>query len=174
MIGLIALAMLAMAGVAAADSGAAWKSFSSPEGRFTALFPGTPSQQTQQTPTAAGSIATTLYTVTMADAYFGVVVGDYPPEVVSKKPDDLLDGARNGAVSQVGGTLLSEDRISSEGFPGREIKITATRGTQTMIAWDRMYLVKNRLYQAIVVMSVKNEGSKDVRKFLDSFHFTPR
>ncbi len=166
------VASLALAGVAAAQSDAAWKEFSSPEGRFSVLLPGTPQQQSQTQPIAGGSIATNLYIVNVGTGFYGVTVGDYPKEIIAKKAADVhLNDTRDGLLRQVKGELLSEQPISSQGFPGREIKISASRGGKNLVAYDRMFLVDDRLFQALVVVETKDDNSRDIRKFLDSFRF---
>jgi hypothetical protein len=103
-------------------------------------------------------------------AFYAVAFVDYPKEAVaSSKPDDLLDGARNGAVEKVKGKLESEEKITMNGFPGRELRIAAP-GDLKLSA--RIYMVKARLYQTIVVAPKAKEVAGNTKRFLDSFKFT--
>jgi hypothetical protein len=164
------LALLVVGLAPAAAMAQEWKDFSSNECRCSAQFPGTPQQKTQTMQTKVGSLDAKMIMLEVPGAaFYALAFVDYPKDKVGDaKPDGLLDGARDGAVSNVKGKLASETKISMNGYPGRELKIEAP-GDLALHA--RLYMVKERLYQSLVVMPKAKEASGDSKKFLDSFKF---
>jgi len=147
---------------------ATWKEFFSNEGSFSILMPGVPTEQTKRLNTKAGAIDMHLFILEQKNVAYFVSHIDYQEELLQQRNDDeILDGARNGAVKNVQGKLLSEVPISLDNYPGREIRIETSDGKHTI--QTRIYLVKNRLYQVMIVTPKENSFSKDVTKFLDSF-----
>ncbi len=146
-----------------------WKEFTSAECRCSASFPGTPQQRTQTMRTNLGTLDAKMVTVEVPDAFYAIAFVDYPRDKLGKTaPDTLLDGARDGAVSNVKGKLASETKISMNGYPGRELRIEAPGD---LVLNARLYMVKERLYQTLVVMPKARENAADSKRFLDSFKF---
>jgi hypothetical protein len=178
---LILAVALAGAGAAMATATAetppgerAWKDFISPDGRFTVQFPGTPKQASQTQTTKLGPLDAKVFLLELPDGLYAVWYVDYPREALARnRPDELLDGARDGAVANVKGKLAGETKITQNGFPGRELRIEVTTRKGVAAATVRLYFVKERLYQAIVVMDKAREAQTEIRKFLDSFRFEP-
>jgi hypothetical protein len=159
-------------GWVASASADEWKEHTSTEGRYTAQFPGTPQQMAQRMDTKVGNLEAKVAMLSLPDnsAFYAVAFVDYPKEALAKsKPDELLDGARNGAVEKVKGKLELEEKVTMNGFPGRELKISAP-GDLKLTA--RIYMVKSRLYQIIVVAPKAKEIAGNTKRFLDSFKFT--
>lgn len=147
-----------------------WQTFKTPKGGFSASFPGAPTEQTQSVKTPTGKdIEVTLYALELKKGEGTLAIGfsDYPPEVFKTGTDDKrLDNARDGAVLSAKGKLKSEKKITLGNAPGRELLIESeSRGSVR----TRLYAVKNRLYQAMVVGPRKLVDSKEAAKFLDSF-----
>ncbi len=148
-----------------------WKPYASTAGRYTALFPGTPKEQTQRMDTEIGPIDATIVSLETANAFYAIAFNDYPKDKIAKQtPDQLLDNARKGAVDKVKGRLVSEKRITASSYPGRELQIEAPGDLQIA---ERVFLVKTRLYQALVVTPKGKGVPDDIKKFLESFKFTP-
>jgi hypothetical protein len=146
----------------------AWKEFSSSEGAFSILVPGTPNEQAISVNTEAGSIDGHLFMVGRKDMSYLVAYADYPDTLIQKRtPDAMLDGARDGAVANAQGKLLGELVISINGYPGRELKIESPDGQGIMKA--RIFMVGHRLYQVGVVTPKEKALSRNIGKFLDSF-----
>jgi hypothetical protein len=145
-----------------------WKEFTSSEGRFSVLMPGTPTDQAQKVNSPVGVIDLHVFVVEQSGAQYLVAYNDYPDAMVKTgDPEKVLDGARNGIVANVRGRLLSEVKITLQQFPGRELKVMVPDGAQMM--QTRLYFVKNRLYQVGAVTSEADASSKDIPKFLESF-----
>jgi len=98
--------------------------------------------------------------------FFAVAVAAIPNRLEEVGQEGVLDGARDGAVANTQGTLLSELIIEVEGNPGREVKISVDGGKATSIA--KIFLVGDHLYQAIVVTPRDDAYRPGVRRFLDS------
>lgn len=145
--------------------------YASEAGGFTISTPLTLDESSQSVDTQAGPID--IYTFTAEDnqAAYIVAYSDYPEALVTQsEPDIILDGSRDGAVGNVGGTLINETRIDLQGNPGRALVIdTTTDDGQDATVNARIYLVDNRLYQVLVVVPKGDEDEVDADGFLDSF-----
>ncbi len=156
--------VLGVASLAAADE---WKPYTSSAGRYTASFPGTPKEVTQRTETGVDA---TIASLQSTDAAYAVAFNDLPKDALAKQSaDQLLDAARKGAVDKVKGKLVSEKKVTADGFPGRELTIDAPGELQLT---EHAYLVKTRLYQVLVVARKAKGMPDDTKKFLESFKFT--
>jgi hypothetical protein len=158
------LALLVLAGC----QGQNWETFSPADGKFSVEFPGPPTQKIQRVPTAAGELVAHSFAYEEKDYAYTVGYSDYPAGVMQPGLEDrILDSARDGAVENVRGKLVSEERIALNGHPGRNLKVTILSGRGTVDA--RIFLVGNRLYTAIASSETERASASDVRRFLDSF-----
>jgi len=145
-----------------------WKEFISSDGGYSVLFPGTPIEQTQQVNTVDGAI--NMHFIEFNGKTFSYFTGyvDYPESLFYRETaDEILDGMRDRGVSK--NILLSEDILSLDGDPGRDLKVQMSGGKY--IKYQRIYLVEHRAFQIIAVVAVKDEDNKSyyIKKFLDSF-----
>lgn len=128
-----------------------WVSFASERWELTAEFPGAVNSEVMSVPTVAGPIEMHLFSAEtggwayMISALDGPVIGG--PVKVAK----VLDGARDGAVANVGGRLVSETQLEHAGLPARRIEVLARppEGEQRVIGL--LVLRERRMYQALVV-----------------------
>lgn len=146
-----------------------WKSVVSEKGNYSLSFPGDPAPQDLKDD--AGKYLATMYVLEMdnGNTAFMSSFSDLPLERTTSGPDKILDDARDGALKNSQGTLESEKKITIDGFPGRELQISTTNG---MTSFVRVYLVNNRLYQAMGVMQTAKADKAKVRAFLESFRLT--
>jgi hypothetical protein len=168
----VAVAITLVAGTASAET---WKEFESKVGKCAVSMPGTPTENKQTFDTEAGPVEAYLYMLETDSGDVAYLMGfnDFPADLVAQSdPQVMLDGARDGAVRNVGGKLLEEKKISINGHPGRYIKVSAPGDNGENLVFARVYLVKNRLYQALVVFPKKTLRQGDVDKFLGSFRLT--
>ena len=150
-----------------------WEKYKSEELAFIANFPGTPEKSVQQIQTVVGELDMSIVGYSSSkvgdNVYYGVVRSDYPKEQFSdmseEKIKSVLDGAVNGAVSNVNGTLESDENVTLNGYPGRKIKIKATGMEMFMNA----YLVDNIMYIAQVISMEGSVNTENLNKFLDAF-----
>ena len=163
--------LLLMLTLLAACGGGSWKEFNSAEGAFSILMPKNPSLETQMVNTPIGPIEIQFFSAELADTAYVVGYSDYPAAFVAQSnPVIMLDGARDGAVANVQGKLVSETVIFIGGYPGRELRIETLDGK--FAAMSRIFLVNNRLYQVMVVMPADRTITDEIRTYLDSFALT--
>lgn len=151
---------------------AEWKEFSSDAGNFSVQMPGTPVEKTEPVNVEKlGTINMVTYTLEQKDGVYMAVYNDYPYGLFEQTtPDNVLDGARNGAVRKVqDGKLVSEQKIELDGNPGRDIVAEGTQQNTAFVIKARIYLVKYRLYQAMAITLKDQTSSIDAAKFLNSF-----
>ena len=138
------------------------------KGRFSVSMPGKPVQQTQKISTGVGSIDMHMFIVEKSNIAYIVAYSDYPGEIIQHSdPDDLLDGAKNGAMQNIDGKITKEEQIAYGEAPAVELYFSAKGGKgkgQAVIV-----LSGNRLYQALAVGSNLLYPDKTVKKFIDSF-----
>ena len=139
---------------------------------FTVSMPGSPSHDTQSVPSAVGPIPIHLYT--LSEGFEGYIVGysEYPDAVFSSaQPEDLMNGAQNGAINNVQGQVTSQRSITINGYPGREIVGTSPSKNIGFVA--RLYLVKPRMYMMLYTQYDKDKpASTNGKKFLESLQLT--
>ena len=146
-----------------------WNSYSFASEGFRASFPSAPEQQKRDVPTDAGSFELRSYLV-QADPYaLFIGVCDYGAQTNGKDPDVLLQGAKQGALTNSNSHLISETRITLGIYHG--IGFEAESDTAHFSA--RIYMVGDTLYQTLVVSPLGKPYAESAR-FLDSFQLIPR
>ena len=141
-----------------------WKEFSPPNGRFTATFPGTPKLQTKQ---AMGQ-PIQLYILELGwggQFAYSVAYNDLSVDAEAMVAKAVLEGAARG----LGGNIKSQKDIRLQGHPGKEVVVEMQQDGVTMVLTNRIYVVKNRLYQVLVAGVKGKEPPASFTRFLDSF-----
>ena len=103
------------------------KEFKSEAGGFSVMTPAPLQEAVQPVETQGGKIDLHLFSAQQDDIAYFVAYCDYAPELA--RPDNaekMLDGARDGAVGNTHGKLISETNITLAGHPGREVVIEAS------------------------------------------------
>lgn len=161
------------------DPLAGWISYSAPDGSFTVRLPDEPVMESQTTSTEAGDIEIAMYMVEGDDHAWVLSHNGFPDaiaEVIASGDDatiqSLLDGGRDGAVSNVGGTLQDEKRITVDGFPGREFTFEASASGQAITGTARAILANGRMYQLLNLTTDAGADPAIVQAFFDSFQLT--
>jgi len=152
------------------------KVFSSERGRFSVIVPAAMRGTVKSIETPlAGKVDLHLFLAQQGDTYYIVAYCDYPQEYIQKVDyDKLLDGARNGAVTDANGRIINETRIKMEGNPGREIVIEGTAENGQRMTWKaRLILVRNRLYQIMAAAPKGRENIVEMNDYLKSFKIIP-
>lgn len=147
-----------------------WYKLNSAEGKFTVLMPLEPALEISDIGGGEESIELYLYSIYYKSTVFMTAFNDLPFETL--KTDEielLLDEGRDSALQDLAGKLISEKKISLHTYPGREIigKGKVADGSPVDIRF-RLFLVKNRLYQ-LILLAPENVNSPDVDKFFLSF-----
>jgi hypothetical protein len=89
-----------------------WKTYSYPADGFSAAFPVEPQFSKREIPTDKGSFELRSYIA--QDGLVSVMIGvcDYGAATQGKDPEDILQGAKNGALQSSNSHLLSESKIT--------------------------------------------------------------
>ena len=153
--------------------GTTWTEFTSAEGAFSVLMPGTPAEQTQAQDTDLGPIDVHMYTFEGGDVAYLIGYNVFPAAVIdASTPAAILDGARDGQVETVKGTLVNESEITLGTYPGRDLEIQVEGSDGASSLRTRLFMVGDRLYQLVVAGPKGQSTSPDTIKFLDSFKLT--
>jgi hypothetical protein len=151
-------------------SSSSWESIN--EDGFSLSMPGKPAKSDDSIPSAAGPLPLRMYTLNKG--FEGYITGytEYPDIVfTSTEPEQLLDGAQQGAISNVKGEVTSQRSITLNGHPGREI--VGTSPAQNVGFTARVFLAKPRMYMLVYTQYDKSKSiSADGKRFLESFQIT--
>jgi hypothetical protein len=146
-----------------------WKTYSYPAEGFSAVFPFEPSMQKKDVPTEKGTFELRAYLTQDDTSALFVGVCDYGDVVAGRDPDTVLDGAQDGAISNVSGHLISGKRIAFGIYHGREFEAES----DSMHFSARIYLVGTTLYQTLTA-SPLGQPYAGATRFLDSFQLIAR
>ncbi len=89
-----------------------WKTYSYPADGFSAAFPGEPQFSKRDVPTEKGSFELRAYLAEDGQAALFVGVCDYGSAISDRTPDQVLDGAQQGAIDNVKAHLVSGKKIT--------------------------------------------------------------
>jgi hypothetical protein len=149
-----------------------WIKYDSPEGRYSLSVPAQPKLTTQESAAASGEkFPQYLANVYDGNNLFLIAYFDLPPETTYS-----LDKARDGMLSAVKATLISEGSISLDGTTGRELKasVAGPDGVDYLV-YARIYNVERRVYilQFIVAKSADDSvAAARSAKYFNSFKVT--
>jgi hypothetical protein len=145
-----------------------WKYFSSNEGHFRILFPGTP-VETNKT-ASSGNVSMTMHMVGLdADqhTHYGVLFNDYPESVGKITPQQLFESASRNVAKKYGNiTPIRDFKIND--LPAKDFEIPDV-GRPNTAARLRLILSGQRLYQIMVIFPAGNPHEDDFKTFFDSF-----
>jgi hypothetical protein len=163
--------LLLLLTIVAASSAAqlAWQDFAPKDGSFTVLLPGKPTEHKKSIKQDSGMVEVLLFEVAVppGDSKFVVGYSEFPEASIKPGTEDKrLDNAQGGAVASVKGKLVRQKILLLDTYPGRELLIKIDGKSMVMM---RLYAVKNRLYQLVVVGSEELVTGRDAEKFLMSF-----
>lgn len=146
-----------------------WKTYSYPADGFSASFAFEPAEQKKNVPTDAGTFELRSYIAQEGEAAMFVGICDYGAAVSGRVPATVLQGAKNGALSNTNSHLLSEKSITLGIYPGIEFEAE----NDTMHFTARVYLVGATLYQTLTAAPLGKPYAGAAR-FLDSFQLIAR
>ncbi len=151
-----------------------WMEFSSESSAFKARFPAAPKLEKFSMPSAVGDVASEMFASQLGDAFLAVNVSTMPAALEESDFDmnASLDGARNGAVNNVQGTLLSEKSIKWLGFDAREFEAKATQEGIEMRLVARIFIKWPHLYQTVVVYPT-SAAAPPAQRFFEGFALLP-
>src|SRR5919199_207647 len=146
-----------------------WKPFSSKQGGFSLLMPGTPTQEKKTTKTEFGSFPINIFSVVREkEAGYSVGYLDFPQNIPlnSSNTNQYLSAIAAGFAQGAGGKLVSQRNITLGNLPGREIRLQFEQG---VIGKGRLYLSNKRLYVVMVVTDKEKSLTKSIQGYLNSF-----
>ena len=144
-----------------------FQEFRSDEGRFTVMMPGKPKTDNQTLESPVGKINMVMFTAGSSKAGCFVAYADYPEQLISSTdPQKLLEGAKNGAIANVKGKLISEASIDFHGFPAKEVNIEIPNKA---FVTARFILTSPRFYELMFIAPKDIGHEDDIRQFFNSF-----
>ena len=148
-----------------------WKLFTSVEGNFSAMMPGTPTEETKPITTESGREAQQHnFIVDKGPTAYFVSYTEYPYDV--EDSEQALDHSRDGFLKGIKGHLISERSVTISGYKGRAIK--AQTDNEKYVAYLRQYVVKRRLYQVLIMAENSYTTTTMDDDFFTSFRLVSR
>ena len=164
------IAGLLIAAVFAARAQApGWQTYSYPSDGFSASYPSQPQLSSKEISTDAGPFELRSYMAEAGDVALFVGVTDYGGKTQGQDPEEMLQGAKRGALSNSKSHLVGERRITLGVYPGVAFESESDDAHFTA----RIYMVGSTLYQTLVVNPISKPYS-DTQRFLDSFQLIAR
>lgn len=147
-------------------------------GRFSIALPdGYPKPQLENSnvPSEIGQIKLSMYTSVREDQ--GVCLVGYSDissmTITPELKEDMLNGAKEGALAQLNATLEAEEGIMLDGHPGRSIRFTSNNDEITLRGRMDYYMVGKRLYQiGFIEISDGALDSEGINNYFSSFKLT--
>jgi hypothetical protein len=151
-----------------------WVRFTSLEGRFSVLLPREPKFEAVTDPQVN---KITNYRYTELESGYGFICEYYDVTSTGADLESFLDATRDGIIRGAGATKVGEQKISLDGYPGRELELAFTVNDRAKItARARIFIVGKRLY-SLTYLRVKDMDAKlaseTETKFFASFTVTP-
>lgn len=147
--------------------------FTSDDGKFSIQIPdgySEPELQSSDVDSEIGDIKLHLYMSVNTEGVCLIGYSDINMEITDDLKSDMLEGAKEGAISNMGATLQSEEDISIDGHPGRSIRFTTESEGIPMRGRIDYYMVDNRLYQVGFIETGNNSMDRaNVQNYFKSF-----
>lgn len=156
-----------------------WQRFSSQEGKFSVLFPGTPRLSQQKMTSDNGELQVNLFTVNrpQEEAKYTVAYIDYPAQYIQllrsrNLVEQAIEQGKSTALQRVRGTIVSEEKKTLGDNVGMEVDYTTPDGK---VVKQRIFLVDNRFYQITAETTQKRQRflTRSMQGFCDSFKLLP-
>ncbi len=146
-----------------------WKTYSYPVEGFSASYPAQPSADKKDVPTEAGTFQLRSYMVETEPATFYIGLVDYGSAASGGDPQERLQGAKNGALTNSNSHLVREKKVTLGVYPGLDFEAESSAAH----FYARIYWVGTTIYQTVVVTPL-GKPSDDTVRFLDSFQLIAR
>jgi hypothetical protein len=150
-----------------------WKTFTSPEGRFSVLMPDkpTPSKVGVFTPRGAKESNTFTYSDENLNDYLFAYSRFRDNDERVMDSDELLNKVQKGILATEEGKLRSSIALMLDDIPGREVTVEHSDGS---FKTHRFYIAGNYFYQLSV--EIKNKDAQyraeKTERFLNSFRLS--
>ena len=143
-----------------------WVAFSSEKHGFRSEFPASPKTETMKVPTVLGEMEMQVFVLDHGTRAYMVSVSDNLPTDQPLVVANVLDGARDGAVTNIQGRLVSEKQQTIDDLPARRLEIAAGPLESPLRVEAILILRERRLYQALMVAPASEPSRPDAERFL--------
>lgn len=144
--------------------------FRSEAGQFAVRSAETPTRQERDVPGSTTGLKSHVFVFQTGRKAKMISYMDRPtPAETDAEITAVLDGARDGCVTSVKGTLKEEKKVTCRGYPGREWRVETGAGVLMLF---RAYLAKNRLYSLVVGAHKSEFSQQEAADFMQSFTIT--
>ena len=168
---LLLIVLASSLSVFAQQSNQSWIEYSSPEGRFSALFPAQPEHQdkTSTSPQMKTPFTVQIYSWTNKSVFLGIAYVDYDPEF-RFSVDGELEANQNNFLKEAEGKLVSSRKIQFERAPGDTLPGLEFTGEASYATFRGVVVVDGqRVYQWTAGTRRDYDGAAMMEKFLSSF-----
>ena len=166
------IGLFVVAALAPAFAGArAWVLYTHPDKLMSVRFPDRPTETEQEVPSAVGPIRFKLAMFADDTRTYLATAIQYP--IKGKfSVKGALDGARDQALTNIKGTIVSEKPMKLDGYEGREVSFEAdTPSNQHIRGALRIYAsAKPPSAFIATAMRITETPDPDAQRFLDSIH----
>ena len=145
-----------------------WAKFTSDEGRFSVVIPGTPEDTVKTTPSDHGPYTTHLYVLRNDRNVFLIAYVDYDPSFNFNRQMEL-EMNRDNFIKGLGATLLTTRSLRIDGYSVLEF---TAEGPQKVFT-SRVYMVGRRPYQIVIGSPKGVDDSVTINRFFNSFKIVP-
>lgn len=146
-----------------------WRSFRSPESRFSVSVPSAPEVTTKTHPTIVGPVRETRYAAGFGETVVAIELHELPRIAVFLLPTGaILDRAREELVKATGGRVIASRDATHRGHSARELTYEIP---QQPILKERalLVLVEHRLYIAFATWPEGSQAGPAAARVFESF-----
>lgn len=135
---------------------------------FSVEFPEKPEAKEEEADLGDGKIAKVhTFQKRTSNAIYDVTIAEYPKGMVqSIGEEQVLDNARDGAVNNAPGPLLSETKMEFAGHATRELAIDMT---MNLVARSRIFIDGDRLFNVGAIANKNTIKAEHIEKYFASF-----
>ena len=146
------------------------KTYENSEYGFAVEAPQSPKVAQTPAPSEAGQLMLNTFNFAPPGTQGGLVISVSP---IPKDREINLDGARDGAISTMGATLVSSEDVKLGEHPGRAFRFRVP--SQNITGYVRLFAREHMLYQVLMAhMDSDKKLAETGRQFVDSFRFFER
>jgi hypothetical protein len=156
-----------------ATFGQNWEKYKAEDLAFVAYYPKAPERSVKKVPIASGEMD--MHVVNYSpkadddNLLYAIIRSDYPEDQFKNADEEYnnekLDTAVKGAVTNMKGKLVYENKVKFNGYPGRNIKIAVKGG----FIYLNAYLMDNTMFITQVICLTAKDENPSIQRFLDSF-----
>ncbi|MDO5980522.1 hypothetical protein [Flavivirga spongiicola] len=141
-------------------------------------FPTKPQKGSQDVPTAKGTVKMHTYTSQTENDKNKIYMTSftkYPKSFFEnglntfESQNRVLNGSIEGAVTNTKGRLVSDKKITFNGYHGRDVKIEVKSLDLTYMIEMRTVLAGYNLYLTQIIYEKMNKGHEEAKHFFESF-----